>query len=269
MMRVANWGKLRKPMLLSANEIELCSPSYWDKCAVAFNENMTQLEDLTRQQISRLRLSPESTVIDVGAGSGRLTIPLAKRVEQITAVEPSGNMLAFLKANAQKEQVTNISYVNKSWDELTLGFDVYPHDVIIASLSLFMVDVEAALLKMNEAAKKQVCLYVSATNSANDELQKIIYCDSIPPWLDYMYICSILHDLGIFANVELLDFEHKQNYVSLDEAVEKLAETHRTQPEKEEKIRDYLRRALVEEEGKFWLKRNKKMAIIWWTKTNQ
>jgi SAM-dependent methyltransferase len=269
MVGVVNWGKLRNLMLLNNNGIESCSPSYWDKCAVAFNENMTQMEDLTKHQLSKLQLLPEYTVLDVGAGSGRLTIPLAKRTKQITAVEPSGNMLAFLKAYAEKEQTTNISYVNKSWDDSTLGVDVSPHDVVIASLSLFMVDIEKSLSKMDAAAKKQVYLFLSASKRMDEELRNVVYGDSVPEWLDYIYVYNILYDLGIFANVEIWDFEYKQSYVGLDDAVLKLTESHITLAKKEGEIREYLRGIMVEEKGKLWLTRNRKMAMIWWTKTKQ
>lgn len=267
MVDVVNWSELRKFTLLSTHRIELCKTSYWDKHAVSCNENMAQLNELTETQLNKLQLLPDHTVLDIGAGSGRITIPIAKRAKQVTAVEPAGNMLTLLKANAQKEQTTNILYVNKSWDELALGIDVLPHDVVVASLSLFMVDIESALLKMDAAAKSGVYLFLSASKWMDEEMQNIIYGHSIPSDSDYIYIYNILHDLGILANVEIWNYESKQSYSGLDDAVSKFTELYSILPAKEGELREYLRQILVEEKGKVWLKRKRKMAMIWWTKT--
>jgi SAM-dependent methyltransferase len=44
-------------------------------------------------------------VLDAGAGTGRLTVPLAKRGSKVTALEPSASMLASLRQNAEREGV--------------------------------------------------------------------------------------------------------------------------------------------------------------------
>lgn len=47
-----------------------------------------------------------SRILDFGAGTGRLAIPLAARGHRVTAVEPSGPMLAVLRRKAQKAGAT-------------------------------------------------------------------------------------------------------------------------------------------------------------------
>lgn len=266
MVNLINWSELRKFALLGAHRLEACSTSYWDAQAINFNENMANLGIFTQIQLKKMGLMPEHTVLDIGAGNGRITIPIAKRVKQVTAIEPSIRMLTFLKAKAKKEQISNLIYVNKSWDEVVLGKDIIPHDVVIASFSLFMVDIENALLKIDAAAKKYVYLFLSASKWMDDGVQRIIYDDSTPIESDYIYVYNILHDLGLFGNVEIWDYTSKQSYPDLDAAASKFIELYHIPERKKEGIRAYLHQTLVENDGTFWLNQNKKMAMIWWTK---
>ena len=85
-MDLINWQKLWKIKLQCAHRTELGTVTFWDKRAARFNENMAQMQELTKNQLDSIQLTPESTVLDVGAGAGRLTIPLAKRVKHVTAL---------------------------------------------------------------------------------------------------------------------------------------------------------------------------------------
>ncbi|MCW4011022.1 MAG: class I SAM-dependent methyltransferase [Candidatus Bathyarchaeota archaeon] len=263
--QLVNWAELRKSTLINTRRIESCTPCYWDKCASGFNQNVPYMGDLTKNQLHRLKLKPADTVLDVGAGTGRITIPVAKRVKQVTALEPSKNMLDLLKENAEKENVTNITYLNRPLEALSVD-SVGVHDVVIASFSLFMVDIEKELAKMDTLAKKRVYLFLSASQWMDQELQNIVYGDSIPASPDYIYIYNILHDLGILANVEIWNYNAVRSYNDLADAVTKFTETYRIPPEKEGELREHLRRILVKDQGKLWLNRKRKTATIWWTK---
>ncbi|NLE05175.1 MAG: class I SAM-dependent methyltransferase [Crenarchaeota archaeon] len=261
-----NWVELRKSAFLLAHRFDACSALFWDNRAASFNQNTENMKNLTQLQLKKLNLLPQHTLLDVGAGNGRITIPVSKCVKYVTAVEQSEQMLNLLKINAQKEKINNISFINKSWDELSLLKDVFPHDIVIASFSVFMVDIENALLKMDAVAKSSVTIFVSASKWLDEELQKIIYGDVVQIWADYIYIYNILHDLGILANVEIDNFMSTKSYLSLDDAVKDFLNVHKVSSQKELKIREYLCKKLTEKDGKLWLNQNRKMATIWWTK---
>ncbi len=267
MVGLVNWGELRKYALLTTNRYEASDINYWDTRAADFNENTVNMAELTSIQLSKLPLQFDQTIIDVGAGNGRITIPVAKRVKCVTAVEPSNHMLILLKENSKKERALNISYLPKSWDDLIIGEDIYPHDLVIASFSLFMVNIENALLKIDAAANKSVYLFVSASKWVDKEIQNIVFGESIQILPDYIYIYNILHDLGILANVEINHYVHKQSYANLDEALKKISETYKVHKNNENELRKYLLKTLIEDKGKLWLNRDRKMATIWWTKT--
>ena len=228
---------------------------------------MTKMQNLTKDQLKRLQLKPEYTVLDLGAGAGRLAIPIAKRVKHITAVEPSTLMFNFLKSNTKKANIQNITAINRSCEELILEEEIQPHDVVFASYSLFMEDIADVLQQMNKLANKSVYIFLSASQWMSDELQQIVN-NRVSPIKsgDYVYIYNILHDLGILANTEIWDSESTYYYESLDDAVTKFGDSYDLGPDKKPELKLYLSKHLVEEKGKLLLKQDRKVAMIWWTK---
>jgi ubiquinone/menaquinone biosynthesis C-methylase UbiE len=264
---IVNWNDLRKFVYLSTTGVEPSSGTFWDKRADAFNEHMVQMHAVTGLQLSGIRLRHDYTVLDIGAGTGRIAIPVAKRVKQVTAVDFSRRMLDILKINALKENVNNISCINEPWEALEVGRNISPHDVVIASLSFNMIDLEKELKKMDAAARKSVYLFMSASKWMDDELQRTLYGSAIHTGADHIYIFNILYDLGILANVEVWSYDSMVHYSSLDDAVSKFMELYRLPPKNEGALRNYLRGILTEDENKLCFKRKRKLAMIWWTKT--
>ncbi|MFC1873229.1 class I SAM-dependent methyltransferase [Chloroflexota bacterium] len=70
-------------------------------------------------------ITPQDTAMDVGVGSGRWSIPQARKARQVTAVEPSETMLAIFCQNVAVANLSNIEVVLVSWEETS----VKPHDV--------------------------------------------------------------------------------------------------------------------------------------------
>ena len=270
MAGIINWNELWKIMRASSpwrrtlDERE----SFWDKRAKQFNESLMQSKERTERQIAKIELKSEFTVLDVGAGTGRLAIPIAKQVKSVTAIDPSKGMLLCLQENMEKEDVKNIACINKRWEDIELGVDIEPHDVVIASHSLGMLDIQETLAKIDASSKKSAYLFTFAGRWMDGGLGKAIYGETCPSWLDYIYLCNILHDMKIYANVDIWDSEFEQHYGSLDDAVTKLKKMYDLSSEKEGILREHLSKILVEDEndGTLCLKRKSKSAMIWWKK---
>jgi SAM-dependent methyltransferase len=240
--------------------------SFWDGRAKRFNESMMQNRKRALKQIAKIDLAPEYTVLDVGAGTGRLAIPIAKQVASVTAVDPSGGMLACLQENMGREGVTNIRCINKQWEDIELGedCDIEPHDVVIASHSLSMLDMQEALAKMDAAATKYVYLFTFAGRWMDGGLCEEICGEKRHSWSDYIHLCNILHDMEIYADVEIWDSEFEQRYDSMDEAVTRMKEMYDLPSEKDGALRAYLSKTLVKDDGALCLKRKSKSAMIRW-----
>ena len=266
---IINWNELWKVMRSNSpwrRTLDEPAGSFWDKRAKRFNESMMQNKERAEKQIAKIALNPEYTVLDVGAGTGRLAIPIAKQIKSVTAIDPSKGMLACVEENMEEVGVKNITCVNKRWEDIELGVDIEPHDIVIASHSLAMLDMQEALAKMDAAAKKSVYLFTFAGRWMDGGLSEKISGERHPSWSDYIYLCNILHDMKIYANVDVWDSEYEQRYDSLDDAVTKSKEMYDLPPEKEGILREHLSKILVEDDGTLCLKRKSKSAMIWWSK---
>ena len=67
--------------------------------ALSFGELYEQMTQDTLAEVDR-RTGPNATVLDLGAGVGRMAIPLVKSGRQVIAVERSSNMLSALRTRA-------------------------------------------------------------------------------------------------------------------------------------------------------------------------
>jgi len=272
---IINWNELWKTMRSGHHWKRAHGEdpgSRWDKRAKQFNESVMQHRERAEKQIANLDLKSEYTVLDVGAGTGRLAIPIAKRVKSVTAIDQSKGMLACLQENMEKEGITNVVCINKRWEDVELGVDIEQHDVVIACHSLGMFDIQEALAKMDSASKKYVYILTHTGRWMGDgeeeELWKAMYGERHRAWEpDYMFLCNLLHDMKIYANVDIRDAEFEQHYESLDDAVTKWKEMRDIPAEKVGVLREYLSKILVEDDGTLCFKRKSKSTTIWWQKT--
>ncbi|MCD4845673.1 MAG: class I SAM-dependent methyltransferase [Methanosarcinales archaeon] len=273
MIEDINWNKMWMESMKNASwrKCRGDNTEFWNKRARQYNESLKDNER-PGKIISKLDIDPSHTVLDIGAGPGTLTIPLAKKVKHVTVVEPSSGMLACLRENAVNEGLDNITCINKKWEDAVPGEDLDKYDVVIASYSLAMLDIKKALLKMHEVARQSVYLFTFAGDNMWDytELWPVLYKETYKAGPDYIYIYNILYQIGIQADVEISTTEHKQRFSNIDEAVDLWKENLGiSTPEAEEVIRSHLSAKLIREDGSLWLKNNMKVASICWRKENE
>ena len=280
MAGIINWSELEKVMRSGHYRRRAHGEdpsSMWDKRAKQYNESVMQnkYRRRTERQIAKIALNPDYTVLDIGSGPGTLAILIAKRVKSVTAIDPSKGMLACLQENMEKEEVKNIVCVNKRWEDVEVGVDIEPHDVVIASYS---VSTQEAVAKMDVASRKYVYIITFAGrwmgNGEEEGLWKAIYGERQRQraWhSDYILLYNILHDMKIYANLNIQESESEQRYESLDDAVTKWKEMRDIPAEKEGILRQHLSKILVEDDGTgtLCLKRKSKSAMIWWQKTER
>lgn len=269
MTEIINWNDLWKLKILSSplrKTLEEDAGSLGDKYAKRCSEFSLQNKENTGKEIAKIELNPEYTVLDIGSGPGRLAIPISKKVKAVTAIDPSKDILAYLQQNMGKEDVRNITCIQKQWEDIELGVDVEPHDVVIAADSLGMLDIQEAVAKIDAASKGCVYLLTSAGRGTDEAIWKETYNERYSAWPNYIYLYNILHDMGIYANVEIWNSEFEQRYNSLDDAVNEWKEIYSIPSEKESILRGLLSRMLVEDDGTLCLKHKYKRAMIWWRK---
>ena len=266
MAGIINWNELWK-MMRSGRRREGSSGSSWDGRARKFNERALRNRERTEKQLANLELKPDYTVLDVGCGTGRLSIPIAKQVASVTAVDQSTGMLACLQENMENEGVTNITSINKRWEDVELGVDLEQHDVVLSCNSLGVPDIQEAITKMDAASKRYVYLISSAGRWMDGDMEAILgRRGRSRGMMDYIFYCNLLHEMKIYTNVNIQDTEYEQHYESLDEAVNRWNEMHDVPEDKEDALREHLSKILVEDNGTLSYKRKSKNATIWWQK---
>ncbi|MCA1791649.1 MAG: methyltransferase domain-containing protein, partial [Thioalkalivibrio sp.] len=75
-----------------------------------FGRAYRDFTDRTLREV-RARIAPPARVVDFGAGTGRLAVPLARDGFRVTAVDPSPAMLERLVENAGQAGVPGIGCV--------------------------------------------------------------------------------------------------------------------------------------------------------------
>jgi hypothetical protein len=103
----------------------------WSERMVAWYQRANARSDYARQVLSAAAgaLDGCGSALDVGAGFGALALPLARRLPQVTALEPAPVMTAALYQSAAFAGVSNISVVRAAWGETT----VPPHDLVVCA----------------------------------------------------------------------------------------------------------------------------------------
>ncbi len=208
-------------------------------------------------------VNSEDTVVDIGAGNGRWTIPLADRAQTVSAVEPDRDMLELLHENIPPTQ-RNIQIIQSSWEEAQV--DV--HDYAVCAHAMYSSpDLAGFVRKMEQHARKACYLAIRLPpiDGVIGILSKTIYgrvYDSVNAIIAY----NALYNLGIYANVKVEQEIHSWVNNTLDEAFMR-AKRHlhlASNNNYDKLIRDTLNRRLVPGDNGYIWPDGMRSALIWW-----
>jgi hypothetical protein len=227
----------------------------------------------SRGRIAAMDITPASRILDIGAGPGTLSIPLSRIATHVTAVEPSEGMQECLMENIKEEGCGNITVVPKKWEDVDIKKDLFlPYDIVVASYSLGFPDLMEGLTKMDQASGKYIYIFwfadmISPWQKHYGEIWEKLYGVPKKPGKKPNIIYNLLHQMGIYANVEVTKEESIHRFISIDQAVADQKEgLNLTTPEQEGVLREYLSSKLIKDQGVYILKENSFRAKIWWKK---
>jgi SAM-dependent methyltransferase len=252
--------------------------AYWDSRAKLFNKRVMKNKQRANDQVAILGLTPTETVLDMGAGTGRLALQLARRAKNVTALDQSAGMLACLQENMAAEGIGNIRCIQKSWQDVALD-ELEPHDVVLSSNSLGVYDLKEALSKMDALAKRAVYIFTFSDSNRDDGLRQFLMESKGdkkggPLWhgrsevgpADYLVMYNLLADMGILADIKMMTWQSDEHYASLDEAVAEWKEMHEVTDEKDQKLKEFLSQRLTKDESGLCMHRNHRQVLISWQK---
>lgn len=245
------------------------SADFWDRRARGYHRS-------TRDTVARdplyLKLrdvvTPQTTVLDVGAGTGRFTLALAPRASHITAVEPNASMLNYLRQDAAEQGITNIAYIPTTWQDAPNDLSA---DIVICSHVLYPIrDIVSFLAKLRVAARQACYLYLwaAAIDSVTAHFWRHFHGEERCLTPGYIHALAVMYEMGIYANVEVVKLPLSLRYPSLDVAVGEvleqliLADNEQTRSE----LHHLLSTWLVERDGMLVPPVSEMVcAIVYWT----
>jgi SAM-dependent methyltransferase len=183
---------------------------YWDRRAPSYARITRQRHDAFLGVVEPY-LSPRKTLIDAGAGAGRHAVPLAERLEWVTAVEPSEGM------RAQIPHRDNMTIVASTWQDA----DVAPADLVICCHVLYGIEEPVHFIaKLQSCARERVFIMLrqgSVPHPATELRRRLGEADlPVPQFAD---LFMVLVQMGIAPDVTFVRYPVVNRYRDMEEAL--------------------------------------------------
>jgi len=226
---IERWQELQKAraqqMDAAYARLGKSSAGYWDRRARGFHQATKDsiASDPLFQRVQQ-EVTAKTTVLDVGAGTGRFALGLAPQVQRVIAVEPNSTMLSFLQRDAAQQGIDNIECVNMTWEEAPTDLRA---DVVICSHVLYPIwDVEAFVAKLYAATLHTCYIYMRAVHldALTAHLWRHFHGDVRCLSPAYIHALDVLYDMGLYADVEIVHMPPSLRFHSIEQAVEELTE---------------------------------------------
>jgi SAM-dependent methyltransferase len=208
---ITDWAKLWKELVEIKNYSRkngMETPGngdIWSSKARDFNERVKQRwdkPDSTRKFMLSL-LEPNTTLVDIGAGTGAWAILFSKHIQKVTAVEPSGAMAEVMLENIAEAGCNNIEIIREKWPDADPGM----HDYTFCSHAMYGApDFPAFIQHMIDRTRKMCFLLIRAPSPDGLITEAAQYVWGQPhdsPNFSIAY--NILLQMGIYANVQIED----------------------------------------------------------------
>lgn len=158
-------------------------------------------------------LNDNLDVLEIGPGSGALTIPLSKKVKYIVGIDISETNIDHIKANLNENEINNVKIINENWETVNDDDIEDRYDLVVCSHFLWQIDDIEVLLKKMEKASKKYCAIIQPCG--RNELVKEIfeeicnqkYTGQFEPDADY-FAFVILREWGRLVNIKYFNYTY-------------------------------------------------------------
>ncbi|WP_298351202.1 class I SAM-dependent methyltransferase [Rhodoblastus sp.] len=182
-------------------------PEEWDRRAAYYTDRFGAAPASYAAKF--IELTPHGdcgTLLDVGCGPGLIALALAPRMTEVWGLDYSPAMLARMEANAAAAGLRNVSGVLRSWEDD--WSDVPACDLVVASRSTAVMDLDVALKKLDAKARRRVCLTSPVGGRfIPPEIFEALGRSPPPPRPappDYIYVVNLLHRMGRLPKVNFI-----------------------------------------------------------------
>lgn len=221
-MKELNWREVWEEM--QKQRMRLLNTGYDQEFRAEFAADYSEMAKYNNYEYGRTAvvalseiLDKDFEVLEIGAGPGTLTVPLAGKVKKIVCVESSEMAVSYLRRNLKESQVENVEIMNKNWLEVSDPEIKDRFDLAVCSHFLWQVkDLEKHLKKMENASRKYCAVIQPAgrDNIVTEMWTKITgedYTGQFDPDADY-FVYLILRQWGRLVNVRMLNYSVERNF---------------------------------------------------------
>lgn len=146
-------------------------------------------------------IEPSDTLLDVGGGAGRLSLPLALRCRQLINVDPSTGMRTQFEAAAAG--ITNARFVQGDW----LATGGIEGDVsLVAHVTYFVRDIVPFLQKLAGATRRRVLLLLTSVPTPNQtaSIFRLVHGEDQALLPGHRELLAVLWDMGLLPDIRVL-----------------------------------------------------------------
>jgi cyclopropane fatty-acyl-phospholipid synthase-like methyltransferase len=274
MQTITDWAALWRELVEVKREnqkksIETPGDSdYWAAQARKYDQRVKTKwvkPDVTRKLVLQL-LQPNSSIIDIGAGTGAWTLLFAEHMKKVTAVEPSKAMRDVLIENIKMSEAKNIEILTEKWPLASPTV----HDYVFCSHAMYETDDFVKFVhKMMDCASKMCFLLIRAPS-----LDGLITEACLHIWKqphdspNFAIAYNALLQMGISANVQFEESD-RQHFIACDSEEDALHEIKErmgllVNNQHDDYLRDLLKRRLIKQDNQYVWPGSRRSALIYW-----
>jgi SAM-dependent methyltransferase len=212
------------------------------------------------------RLESLDTVLDIGAGIGRWSIPMAMKCRRVTALDALPGMLDIIRENAAAESVHNIETVLGDWAKT----DLPQHDYTLSSHAAYMSPDLISYARKMECLTRKACYMVMRIPKHNGVIGELSLRIN-GTWHDspnFIVGYNAMLQAGIAGHVIMEERGRTWHNATLEEALERAKRhLHLHSTDRDTLIMETLKRRLVLRDSEYWWPDWMRSALIWWHPT--
>lgn len=243
-------------------------PHLWTERKVAWYQRALERSDYAERVLGALDplLAECESALDVGAGCGALTLPLAERLGQVTALEPAPAMAKALRETARARGLDNIGVMEAAWGETKVSL----HDLVLCAHVRQLLRPGASFLReVSSVARRGVALVRDVGRERDKfffrELYPMLLGRPYTPGCDYEETVEGLARLGTSPTITVVSYRSDQPFDDLEDACDFWMEYLRVGGrDARETLREFLKLRLVREGTRWVAPYPKQVAVIWW-----
>ncbi len=160
--------------------------SFWDRIADEYAQKPVDDPDAfdRKTTITRSRMEPSDTVLDLGCGTGSLALRLAPHAAHVHGLDLSSAMTRIARGKASAQKIENVTFHTGAFDETFAAFGAASLDGICAYSLLHLVEDRAAALDRIFRLLKPGGFFVSSTVCLGES------------WVPYVPLLTVMRWLG-------------------------------------------------------------------------